>query len=40
VANTNADRVSIVDLEGWKTIGVLEPGREPDGLGYSRPSVR
>ena len=40
VANTNADRVSIVDLESWMTIGVLEPGKEPDGLGYSRLSVR
>ena len=35
VANANADVVSIVDLENWKTAGVLEPGKEPDGLGYS-----
>ena len=40
IANTNADRVSIVDLETWTTIGVFEPGKQPDGLGYSRLSVR
>ncbi len=40
IANTNADRVSIVDLENWTTIGILEPGKQPDGLGYSRLSVR
>ncbi len=39
VANTNADRVSIIDLESWTTVGILEPGREPDGLGYSRLTV-
>ena len=35
VANANADIVSIIDLTTWKTVGVLLPGREPDGLGYS-----
>lgn len=39
VANANADLVSIIDLESWKTAGVLGAGREPDGLGYSPLSV-
>lgn len=35
VAHANADGVSIVDLEGWRVVGSLEAGREPDGMGYS-----
>lgn len=35
VANTYADTVSIVDLAGWKVIGHLVAGREPDGLAWS-----
>ncbi len=35
VANANADVVSVIDLETWKTAGTLRPGKEPDGLAYS-----
>jgi hypothetical protein len=35
VANANADIISIVDLEEWKTDGYLTAGKEPDGLAYS-----
>ena len=35
VASANADIISIVDLESWETAGVLRPGREPDGMGFS-----
>lgn len=35
VANTQADVVAIVDLQKWQVSGILEPGHEPDGLGYS-----
>ncbi|MFQ5671042.1 MAG: cytochrome D1 domain-containing protein [Acidobacteriota bacterium] len=35
VASTNADVVSIIDLETWTIAGRLRPGREPDGLGFS-----
>ena len=35
VANANADIISIVDLDAWKTAGVLSAGREPDGLAFS-----
>ncbi|MFQ5877580.1 MAG: cytochrome D1 domain-containing protein [Acidobacteriota bacterium] len=35
VAHANADVVSVVDLDSWKVVGELKPGREPDGLGYS-----
>ena len=40
VANANADLVSVVDLEQWKLTGVLKPGREPDGMAWSRHDVR
>ncbi|MFQ5718992.1 MAG: cytochrome D1 domain-containing protein [Acidobacteriota bacterium] len=39
VANANADIISIIDLTTWKTAGVLHPGREPDGMAYSRLTV-
>lgn len=35
VANTNADTVTVIDLETLKIVGRLKAGREPDGLGYS-----
>lgn len=36
VANTNADTVTVIDLETLKIVGRLKAGREPDGLGYSK----
>jgi YVTN family beta-propeller protein len=35
VANTNADTVTVIDLETLKIVDRLKAGREPDGLGYS-----
>ena len=35
VANTNADTVSVVDLDGWAVTGVLRAGKEPDGMAFS-----
>jgi YVTN family beta-propeller protein len=35
VANTNADIVTVIDLQSWQIAGRLKAGREPDGLGYS-----
>ena len=35
VANTNADVVTIIDLENWEIAGRLQAGKEPDGMGYS-----
>ena len=35
VANTNADVVTVIDLETWKILRRLTAGKEPDGLGYS-----
>jgi YVTN family beta-propeller protein len=35
VANTNADTVTVIDLDTLKIVGRLKAGREPDGLGYS-----
>jgi YVTN family beta-propeller protein len=35
VANTNADQVTVLDLQGLRVEGRLTAGREPDGLGYS-----
>ena len=39
VAHANADVIQVLDLESWKPVGVLEAGREPDGMGYSRLDV-
>lgn len=36
VANTNADIVSVIDLETWQIVDRLTAGKEPDGLGYSQ----
>lgn len=35
VANTNADTVTVIDLETLQIVDRLKAGREPDGLGYS-----
>jgi YVTN family beta-propeller protein len=35
VANTQADVVSVIDLERLAVVGWLRAGREPDGLGFS-----
>jgi YVTN family beta-propeller protein len=35
VANTNADIVTVIDLETWKIAGRLTAGREPDGMAFS-----
>jgi YVTN family beta-propeller protein len=35
VANTNADTVTVIDLDTLKIVDRLKAGREPDGLGYS-----
>ncbi len=35
VANTNADTVTVIDLQTWQIVDRLTAGKEPDGLGYS-----
>lgn len=40
VANTNADRVSVIDLKTWTVVDRLTAGRQPDGLGYARPPAQ
>lgn len=35
VAHTQADAVSVIDLEKGEVVDRLTPGKEPDGLGYS-----
>jgi YVTN family beta-propeller protein len=35
VANTNADMISIIDLETLEVTGRIKTGRQPDGLGWS-----
>lgn len=34
VAETNADRVGVIDLETYEVLGHIPTGREPDGLGW------
>jgi len=34
VANTNANRIAVVDLASLRVFGALETGRQPDGLGW------
>jgi YVTN family beta-propeller protein len=36
VANTNADMISVIDLQTWQIVDRLTAGKEPDGLGYSQ----
>ena len=40
VANTNADIVTMIDLKTWQIADRLTAGKEPDGLGYSRITLR
>lgn len=40
VANTNADIVTMIDLKTWQIVDRLTTGKEPDGLGYSRLTLR
>lgn len=40
VANTNADIVTMIDLKTWQIVDRLTAGKEPDGLGYSRLSLK
>jgi YVTN family beta-propeller protein len=40
VANTNADIVTMIDLKTWQIADRLTAGKEPDGLGYSRLTLR
>lgn len=35
VANTNADTITVIDLDTWKIVTRLKVGRGPDGLGYT-----
>ncbi|GAA4862578.1 hypothetical protein GCM10023332_13300 [Luteimonas vadosa] len=36
VAISGADRIAVVDTEGWKVVGHWQTGREPDALGIER----
>lgn len=40
VANTNADTITVIDLETFKIVNRLQAGREPDGLAYTKLSVK
>ncbi len=40
VANTNADIVTMLDLKTWQIVDRLTAGKEPDGLGYSKLTVK
>jgi len=40
VAHTNADVVAEIDLESWTIVRLLEAGREPDGMAYSKLDVK
>jgi YVTN family beta-propeller protein len=40
VANTNADIVTMIDLKTWQIVDRLTAGKEPDGLGYSRLTIK
>ena len=35
VANTNADIITVIDLESWKITARFTAGKEPDGLAYT-----
>lgn len=39
IAHSNADQISVVDLESWAVAGALAAGKEPDGMGFSRHAV-
>jgi DNA-binding beta-propeller fold protein YncE len=40
IASTNADAISVLDLEQGQVVDVWQAGKEPDGLGYSPLPVR
>lgn len=40
VAHANGDVISIVDLQKWEKVGTLTAGKEPDGMGYSKLTVK
>jgi hypothetical protein len=40
VAHANGDTISIVDLKEGKRVGSLTAGKEPDGMGYSKVTVK
>ena len=40
VANTNADIVTMINLQTWQIVDRLVAGKEPDGLGYSKLTVK
>jgi YVTN family beta-propeller protein len=40
VAHTNADLVSVIDLESWEVSEKWTPGEEPDGMDYSALTVK
>lgn len=35
IANTNANLVTVLDLESWSVAGRISTGQQPDGLGWS-----
>ena len=39
IANTNANLVTILDLESWSVAGRIQTGQQPDGLGWFSPSL-
>jgi YVTN family beta-propeller protein len=40
VANTNADTITVIDLNTMKIVTRLKAGKEPDGLGYSSLAIK
>jgi YVTN family beta-propeller protein len=40
VANTNADTITVIDLDSLRIVDRVKAGREPDGLGYSALTVQ
>ena len=40
IAHANADRIQVLDLQSWETVGTLTAGREPDGMGYSTLEIK
>jgi YVTN family beta-propeller protein len=40
VANTNADTITVIDLNTLQVVNRLKAGREPDGLAYTSLTVQ
>lgn len=40
VANTNADTITVIDLDTLEIVNRLTAGREPDGLGYTAVAIK